>query len=255
MTLTDDDFRIKCLFGCPVFLDDICAIFPATLKEIATLGYSKFIFYLNFLLLEKPSDIADPDFADIIEGLTTFEYLVLISSMDSKANSEIRDAFRFFTHDNITFTYDPPQIIVGPPEEKHILNEESFLEFRKILKKMYFLNEEQEIEERKEDSPLVARIKAQMRKNREKLAKAKKVNKDNKTNMLFSDLVASLAISQSGLNIISIQDITYYAFHDQLKRFGWRDRFNNNHRAALAGAKLKKHELDYWIKSIDSKDK
>lgn len=255
MTLTDDDFRIKCLFGCPVFLDDICAVFPATLREIASLGYSKFIFYLNLLLLEKPTDIADEIIAGIVENLSNFEYLLLMTSMDKKTNENMKDAFRFFIHDSVSFSFDPPQIIVGPPEEKHILNEESFSELKKILKKMYFIDAQEDIEEREEDNPIVARIKAQMRKNREKLAKAKKVGQRGKTDMLFSDLIASLAISQSGLDISSIQNITYYAFHDQLKRFGWRDRFNNNHRAALAGAKLKKHELDYWIKSIDSKDK
>jgi hypothetical protein len=32
-------------------------------------------------------------------------------------------AFIFFTHETVTFSLDPPQIVVGPIEEKHILNE------------------------------------------------------------------------------------------------------------------------------------
>jgi len=41
--------------------------------------------------------------------------------------------------------------------------------------------------------------------------------------MQFSDLIASLPLNNCGLNILNIWDITYYAFHDQLKRMGWRD--------------------------------
>jgi hypothetical protein len=41
--------------------------------------------------------------------------------------------------------------------------------------------------------------------------------------MKLSDLIGSITINDCGLNIINIWDITYYAFHDQLKRMGWRD--------------------------------
>ena len=63
-----------------------------------------------------------------------------------------------------------------------------------------------------------------MRANREKVrrAKAKKASQE-KTDMQLSDLIASLTLNDCGLNIHNIWDITYYAFHDQLKRMGWRD--------------------------------
>ena len=95
-----------------------------------------------------------------------------------------------------------------------------------------------------------------MRQNREKVrkAKAKKAARE-KTDLNFSDLIASITINDCGLNMDNIWNITYYAFHDQLKRMGWRDQFNINNRAALAGAKLKKSQLKHWIRSIASSDK
>ena len=80
-----------------------------------------------------------------------------------------------------------------------------------------------------------------MRANREKVrrAKAKKAAQE-KSDMKFSDLVASITINNCGLNMENVWNITYYAFHDQLKRMGWRDQFNINNSAALAGAKLQK---------------
>ena len=53
MNLTDD-FVLKCQSGSPVFLEDICAIFPTTLREIAALGYEKFWQYIQVLTMQKP---------------------------------------------------------------------------------------------------------------------------------------------------------------------------------------------------------
>ena len=35
---------------------------------------------------------------------------------------------------------------------------------------------------------------------------------------------------------------------------GWREEYNTNSRAALAGAKIKKEQLKYWIRSIKNND-
>ena len=95
-----------------------------------------------------------------------------------------------------------------------------------------------------------------MKINREKVARAKaKQRKQSGSDIQFSDLVGSVAAGNCGLNIKTIWDITYYAFHDQLKRMGWREQFDINNRAAMAGAKLKKSQLKHWIKSIASDDK
>ena len=72
--------------------------------------------------------------------------------------------------------------------------------------------------------------------------------------MKFSDLIGSITINNCGLNMENIWNITYYAFHDQLKRMGWRDQFNINNQAALAGAKLNKNQLKHWMRSIASSE-
>ena len=88
--------------------------------------------------------------------------------------------------------------------------------------------------------------------SKKKLKKAK--TKDNDSNVEFSDLIGSLTLNNCGLNMETIWNITYYAFHDQLKRMGWRDQFNINNQMALAGAKVDKEKLKHWIKSISSEN-
>lgn len=258
MNLTDTEI-LKFLKGSPVLLDDICAIYPATLGEIIDLGYDTFQQYLAFITMTKPTltNKDDQELKDLIADLTDFQYMLLLATTDVNVNSSLKSAFRFFCHDDVFFSIEPAEIIIGPLEEQHILTEGKFYDLQKIIRWMYFLEEgEEEIIIYEDDPPPVKKLKMQMRVNREKTRKAKaKEAEKNKSDMRFSDLVGSMAINDCGLNIKNIWDITYYAFHDQLKRMGWRDQFNINQKAALAGAKLNKAQLKHWMRSINNSDK
>lgn len=249
-----DEIVMKCQCGAPVFLDDICAIFPVTLREIAELGYDSFLEYLQILTMEKPVIESKDELAQLLETLSTFQYFLMMATLDAGMNQKVKSAFYFFTHENVILQIEPPQIVVGPLEEKHIIDEEKFMELRKILRRMYFLDVdgEEDIVIYDNDSPRVKALKKQRILNRQKLAKAKaKQRKTEKTDIKFSDLIGSVAIGNDcGLHMGNIYDLTYYAFHDQLKRMGWREQFDINNRAALAGAKIDKKDLKHWIKSI-----
>lgn len=258
MNLTDSD-TLKFLKGSPVFIEDICAVYPATLGQIVEEGYDKFQQYLGALTSTKPTTKLDSDkeLRELMEKLTDFQYLLLMANLDPQVHKILKSGFRFFTHEEAIFSLEPAQVIVGPPEEKHLMTEDNFYNFQRLLKRMYFLeNEGDEIIIYEDDPPMTKKLKMQMRANREKVRQAKnKKAQQEKTDMQLSDLIASLTLNDCGLNIHNIWDITYYAFHDQLKRMGWRDQFNINQKAALAGAKLNKSQLKHWMRSITSQDK
>ena len=258
MNLTDSDI-LKFQKGTPIILDDVCAIHSVKLGEIVDIGYDNFQQYLGVLTAEKPISKPgdDPEMVELLDGLTDFTYLILSASADRQVNTIVKNAFRFFTHSEVTFSFNPAQIILGPIEGKHLLTESQFYDFQHILRRMYFLDQEtEEIVINKDDSDAVKRMKMQMRANREKVrrAKAAKAARE-KSDMKFSDLIGSVTINNCGLNMENIWNITYYAFHDQLKRMGWRDQFNINNSAALAGAKLQKSQLKHWMRSIADSDK
>ena len=62
---------------------------------------------------------------------------------------------------------------------------------------------------------MTKKIKMDMRKNREKVrrAKAAKAAQD-RSDLKLSDLIGSMTINDCGLNMINVWDLTYYAFHD-----------------------------------------
>ena len=139
MNLTDDDV-LKFQRGTPIFIDDICAVYPAHMGEIVDEGYSNFQRYLSILIIEKPIPKSeDEEMKSMLEQLTDFQYLLVLTAMDAEINETVKQAFRFFTHESISFSYDPAQIIVGPLEEKHLLTEEKFYDLQHLLKRMYFI--------------------------------------------------------------------------------------------------------------------
>ena len=257
MNLTDNEV-LKFQRGSPVFLEDICAVYPAKLGEIVDLGYDKFQSYLSVLTATKPlGKHEDNELNTLLNELSDFQFILFMASIDPKMNQEIKDGFRFFTHEEISLSLDPPAIAVGPLEDKRIIQEQLFYDFQRLLRRMYFIEVEgEEIIIYPDDPPATKRLKLQMRENREKVRRAKaQKNKQEGLDMKLSDLIGSLTINDCGLNIVNVWDITYYAFHDQLKRMGWRDQFNINQKAALAGAKINKSQLKHWMRTIASSDK
>lgn len=254
MTLTDD-FTLKCMKGSPVFLDDICAIYPRKLGDIVDIGYSTFLKYINLFNMEKPSlqEVKDNELSALLNKLDDFQYFLFMVNIDSESNQLAKNAFHFFTHEQVIFSLEQEEIIIGPPQERHLMVAEDFYNFRKILRRMYFLDvSKDDIVIEEDDDPRVRAIKKKLLERKKKLKKTK--TKDNDSNVEFSDLIGSLTLNNCGLNMENIWNITYYAFHDQLKRMGWRDQFNINNQMALAGAKVDKEKLKHWIKSISSEN-
>lgn len=254
MTLTDD-FTLKCMKGSPVFLDDICAIYPRKLGDIVDIGYSTFLKYINLFNMEKPSlqEVKDNELSALLNKLDDFQYFLFMVNIDSESNQLAKNAFHFFTHEQVIFSLEQEEIIIGPPQERHLMVAEDFYNFRKILRRMYFLDvSKDDIVIEEDDDPRVRAIKKKLLERKKKLKKTK--TKDNDSNVEFSDLIGSLTLNNCGLNMENIWNITYYAFHDQLKRMGWRDQFNINNQMALAGAKVDKEKMKHWIKSISSEN-
>lgn len=258
MNLTDDEI-LKFLKGSPVFIDDICAIFPPTVGTIVDEGYENFQKYVSVLTATKPTTQYDKDkeLKELMDKLSDFQYVLLMANLDPQIHTLLKKGFRFFTHEDALFSLEPAQIVIGPLAEKHILTEGKFYDFQHLIRRMCFLEtEEDEIIIYDDDPEITKRLKRQQRDRREKLRRAKaKEAKKNGTDLKFSDLIGSITLNDCGLNIINVWNISYYAFHDQLKRMGWRDQFNINQRAALAGAKIEKSQLKHWMRSIADSDK
>lgn len=240
--------------GIPIIYQDICLVRSPLLKEIAAEGLDKFYQYISFILINKPA-MENKELEELLSPLSDFEFLILLSQSDMNNLKLITAAFEFFTKDKPTFVASPPQIILGDPAEKRILNKDNFDGFQEMVKLACAMSNPKDdiVQFLPTDSPKVREIKRKMIEGRKKVAKAKKKEAKKKGeggDLELSDLIGSLTIGSNSYNLTNVWDLTYYAFQDQLKRMGWHEEFNINTRASLAGAKLDKNKLSHWIKSM-----
>lgn len=237
--------------GVPVIYEDICLVKSPKLKEIAATGLDKFYQYLSLIMIEKPT-MEDQEVSKLLSPLSDFEYLILLSQMDVENNKLISAAFEFFTEDKPTFIPEKSNIVLGSLDERRILTKDNFSGFQDLVGLSCAMRDpsEETIIIYEDDSPKVKELKMQMIQGRKDRKKSKHKSKGKESNLTLPDLVGSLAIGTGSYNIINVWDLTYYAFQDQLKRMSWREEFDINTRASLAGAKIDKNKLSHWIKTM-----
>ena len=244
---------LKFMSGKPAIYKDVCLVYSPFLKDIAAEGLNKFYQYISLIQIKKPTNESE-EIRQLLSPLSDFEYLVLVAQMEKDMNKAIKAAIKFFTKDDITFLMDPPSIVLGDPKEKRIFTKDNYAGFQDMVSLACAMKDPKEdmIEFLDSDSPKVRQLKQQMlegRRIREE-AKRKAKNKSGEKSLELSDLIASLAIGSNSYNMLNVWDLTYYAFQDQLKRMSWREEFDINTRASLAGAKLDKNKLSHWIKTM-----
>ena len=84
--------------------------------------------YLALLTSNKPIPKKNTakELQEVLEEISDFQYLLMIASLDKVTNELLKGAFRFFCHEDIVFSLEPAQIVIGPIEEKHLLTEDKF---------------------------------------------------------------------------------------------------------------------------------
>lgn len=266
MTLSDDD-RAFALKGEPLVFKDICLIYPKKLNEIFAreVGIKKFYQYLNLVLGTKPS--LNPEAQEfegkreevkqlniIFEGLSPLEFLLFNYKADDENKILIQKAFQFFTKERVLFLEEKKEIIIGPIEDSHIINEQNYYDFRSIIQHLYWMPIDEVYEINSNDDERTRELKRKLQRGKEAVDKVKAKSKQDGDGTSIVDIIASLPIKVGSLNILNVWDLSYYAFYDQLKRYNLSEQYDTNVRAALAGAKIESKKLKHWIRNIEKID-
>ena len=124
--------EVKLLCGAPIYFQDICYIFPPTIRDIGNISYSKFKEYLFVF-------IADPKTAyDITDQVDPFYFILIMCETNPKFYRLVKEAFKFFTHEDIIIMKEFNGIQVGNNIGKDkLITRDNFSEFQYILKKLH----------------------------------------------------------------------------------------------------------------------
>ena len=177
-------------------------------------------------------------------------WLFLLGSAyeDKEFENTIREAFRFFLHEEITILYENQVIVLGNLEEElakvnnaeelRIIDEEEFFNLQNTVRTSLGIAPVEKPDP--DESPRIKRMKAKAR-LRDRV-KAKKG-----MGLSLGDSLVSICCMGIGLTPLNIGEISYAALGKIIDRYQRKEAYETDVKSILAGADAKKIHPKYWI--------
>nr|DAD76364.1 MAG TPA: hypothetical protein [Siphoviridae sp. ctxjx4] len=184
------------------------------------------------------------------DGPIPTPWLFLLGSAyeDKEFENTIREAFRFFLHEEITILYENQVIILGNLEEEltkvnnaeelRIIDEEEFFNLQNTVRTSLGIAPVEKPDP--DESPRIKRMKAKAR-LRDRV-KAKKG-----MGLSLGDSLVSICCMGIGLTPLNIGEISYAALGKIIDRYQKKEAYETDIQSILAGADAKKIHPKYWI--------
>lgn len=184
------------------------------------------------------------------DGPIPTPWLFLLGSAyeDKEFENKIREAFRFFLHEEITILYENQVIVLGNLEEEltkvsnaeelRIIDEEEFFNLQNTVRTSLGIAPVEKPDP--DESPRIKRMKAKAR-LRDRI-KAKKG-----MGLSLGDSLVSICCMGIGLTPLNIGEISYAALGKIIDRYQKKEVYETDIQSILAGADAKKIHPKYWI--------
>lgn len=184
------------------------------------------------------------------DGPIPTPWLFLLGSAyeDKEFENTIREAFRFFLHEEITILYENQVIVLGNLEEEltkvssaeelRIIDEEEFFNLQNTVRTSLGITPVEKPDP--DESPRIKRMKAKAR-LRDRI-KAKKG-----MGLSLGDSLVSICCMGIGLTPLNIGEISYAALGKIIDRYQRKEAYETDIQSILAGADAKKIHPKYWI--------
>ena len=240
----------KLFFGAAINFNNICWVYPLTIKEIIGMGQDTYNEYISYLC----ADIAETQKLMKKDGVpdeqlpnTAFDYLMQQSKSSSIFFVKLQEAFSTFIREKVHFLYEQDVICIGTEFDKQkTLTRDNFEDFQNILRAQNKLPIPEPIP--KNENPMERKFR--LRRAQVAEAKRKQAAKNGEAVSLF-DSISTLVCFNVGVTFDSVGDLTIYQFRDLLARAQAKYKYDLDIRMIAAGADPKKIKPKLWFGKID----
>lgn len=230
------DLNLNLLSGDPIPIEDVCSIYPLTLRQIKNLSTTIYNKYLGVTCI---------DVNDIQKALNTAEDIDVFETIyfSCKGNDEYKDiifkAFKCFLREEIGLC--DYGFHLG--NENKIIHKGNYSDIIKIIKLQNCLVEKKEVEKYKPANERARKMLEQMKKNEEELNKVK-----SKDSLTLHDLISIFAAYSENINILNVWDMTFYQFNDQFNRLKIMKEYDCNLQILMhCDTSKNKIDLKHWL--------
>jgi len=255
--------------GQPQNFKDKFKVYPPTVNDVV--NNQKFPQYSTIFLMTQEE--LEDEFIDKVdeEGNplyipTPMEFMLANAYNNKEFEALVCEAFDFFIREKITFLYEEKTILIGNLEEELnrvnelmqknsdidlsqeliLLTEEEYFDFQNMIR--ICIGQEEEKPYIFEENEKIRKMKAKAR-YRDKV-KAKQASKKGDTPNLDT-ILASICCMGIGLNPLNIGEISYASMHKILSTYQKHEKYENDIKSLMVGAKAKDLDFKYWIRNSD----
>jgi hypothetical protein len=237
-------------FGAAINYNDICWVYPLTLKEIIGMGYEKYNEYVSFICADirdvqkemKKEGVHDKDIPN-----TLFEYLMQQSQNNELFLMKLQEAFSTFIREKVHFLLDEQVICIGTEFNKQkTLTKNNFEDFQNILRAQNKLPVPEPIPA----NETLMQKKFRLRREQVAEAKRRRAQKEGEVISLF-DSISTLICLDAGVTFETVGNLTIYQFKNLLERAQAKYKYDLDIRMIAAGADPKKIKPKHWFGKID----
>ena len=245
------------LIGEPLDFQGKLKIYPPRVKDVV--ANPNFGVYYKVLTINQ-DNIRD-EIGDKLgknETLPTpFEFLMLNSQHTKGFSSVVQNAFQFFCHTNISFSFEDRRIIIGNKneivekiknqEEIIYLDETIFFDFSNMIRQSFGDKPEKPPEPvNPNEDPRITEIKRRAR-ERDRI----KAKQQSKNGISLSTCLVAICCMGIGITPLNIGEMSYASVGELMKVMQDKEKYDIDIRSILAGADSKKVKPKYWIRNSD----
>lgn len=241
----------------PINFSNICKVYPPSINDICS--NKDYNSYHSFFTISQ-EDIEDLYVEQKLNKPneqipTPFLFLLAQAYNNPQYYEKIKDAFRFFCHEEITILFDRKEILLCDLEKKietitdseellkiPTIKEDNFLEFQNCIR--------DSLGEKRLDPP----DPNMHPKKREMLAKARlrdRVKAKSGKGISLETSIKAICCMGIGLTPLNIGEISVAAISDIMNTYQKKEKYDLDIRSLLAGASSKKIKPKYWISNED----
>ena len=237
--------------GLPEDFNGKCKVYPPKVKEIVD---DRFSTYQKLMTLsqEEIEDMYNEKDIEVDVFPTVIEYLLGNAYSDKRFEDVLKEAFKFFIKDEVTFLYEEKKILIGnlKKELKRVKNvnelvlidEDEFFELQNLIRASMG---SQKIEKpNPNEHPKIKKMKAKAR-YRDKLKAQKGMG------ISLSTVLSSICCMGIGITPLNIGELSYCAVSDIMSRYREKSKYKLDIDSLLAGADSKKIKPKDWIRNLD----
>ena len=218
------------------------------IKDIALLGEEVFYSGIEFLKFDK--DILSEEDKNHLVNKSNFEVLIAILNeqnltIQKQKKQIIMVLALLFPEHSIEIKTNC--ISLGKNNEEYQINQNNFEEFKRIIKHMFCLDENEDEKDYNPSGYMAKQIAEKLKKRHQKISQEKGQNKNLS---ILQKYISILSVGESK-DMNSLLNYTVYQLFDELKRYQLKLAWDINLQARLAGAQ-DLQEVEDWMKDIHS---